>query len=119
MNYLYFAEGNGSNATGEACVFPASAFKGLDPISNTTTRLSFKARNGTFGVSATSTDDDVLLEHATGKHKEVAELIASVLAPSPVTRGKFIVVADEANSVYLDNGNGAGLTGTVEVTTIA
>ena len=113
MNYLYFAEGNDSNATGEACMFPASAFIGLDPISDTTTRISFKARNNT------AVDDDVLLQHATGKHKEVAELIASVLAPSPVTRTKFIVVADEANSVYLDNGNGAGLTGTVEVTTIA
>ena len=113
MNYLYFAEGNGSNATGEACMFPASAFKGLDPISNTTTRLSFKARNNT------AVDDDVLLTHTTGKHKEVAELIAALLAPSPVTRSKFIVVADEANSVYLDNGNGAGLAGTVEVTTIA
>ena len=94
-------------------MYPASSFLGLDPISNTTTRLSFKARNNT------AVDDDVLLQHATGKHKEVAELIASVLAPSPVTRTKFIVVADEANSVYLDNGNGAGLTGTVEVTTIA
>ena len=113
MNYLYFAEGNGSNATGEACMFPASAFKGLDPIGDTTTRISFKARNNT------AVDDDILLAHTTGKHKEVAELIASVLAPSPVTRGKFIVVADEANSVYLDNGNGAGLAGTVEVTTIA
>ena len=111
--YLYFAEGNGSNATGEACTFPASSFIGLDPISDTTTRISFKARNNT------AVDDDVLLTHTTGKHKEVAELIASVLAPSPVTRTKFIVVADEANSVYLDNGNGAGLTGTVEVTTIA
>ena len=30
-----------------------------------------------------------------------------------------IVVADEEHSVYLDNGNGAGLTGTVEVTKIA
>ena len=112
MNYLYFAEG-AVETTGEACMFPASAFKGLDPISNTTTRLSFKARNNT------AVDDDVLLTHTTGKHKEVAELIAAVLAPSPVTRGKFIVVADEANSVYLDNGNGAGLAGTVEVTTIA
>jgi len=121
MNYLYFTEADLSStaATGEGAMYPASSFLGLDPIGDTTTRLSFKARNGTFGVSATSTDDDVLLEHATGKHKEVAELIASVLAPSPVTRGKFIVVADEANSVYLDNGNGAGLTGTVEVTTIA
>ena len=112
MNYLYFAEG-AVETTGEAGMFPASAFKGLDPIGDTTTRISFKARNNT------AVDDDILLAHTTGKHKEVAELIASVLAPSPVTRGKFIVVADEANSVYLDNGNGAGLAGTVEVTTIA
>ena len=112
MNYLYFAEGT-VETTGEACMFPASSFIGLDPVSNTTTRISFKSRNGA------DTDDDVLITHTAGKHKEVAELIASVLEPSSVTRTKFIVVADEANGVYLDNGNGAGLTGTVEVTTQA
>ena len=112
MNYLYFGEGTVAT-TGTGAMFPASAFLGADPISATTTRLSFKARNGT------AVDDDVLVEHASGKHVEFAELIASVLEPSPVTRTKFIVVADEVNGVYLDNGNGAGVTGTVEVTTIA
>jgi hypothetical protein len=112
MNYLYFAEGTVST-TGTGAMYPASAFLGADPISATTTRLSFKARNNT------AVDDDVLLTHASGKHVEVAELIASVLEPSPVTRTKFIVVADEEHSVYLDNGNGAGLTGVVEVGTIA
>ena len=112
MNYLYFAEGT-VDSTGEGCMFPASAFLGADPISATTTRLSFKARNGTLK------DDDILITHASGKHVEVAELIASVLEPSSVTRTKFIVVADEEHGVYLDNGNGAGLTGTVTVTTVA
>jgi len=112
MNYLYFAEG-AVETTGEAAMFPASAFLGIDPISGTTSRVSFKARNNT------AVDDDVLVEHADGKHVEFAALIASVLDPSPVTRTKFIVVADEANSVYLNDGNGAGITGTVEVTTIA
>ena len=112
MNYLYFGEGT-VETTGTGAMFPASAFLGADPISATTTRLSFKARNGT------AVDDDVLVEHASGKHVEFAELIASVLEPSPVTRTKFIVVADEVNGVYLDNGNGAGVTGTVEVTTVA
>ena len=111
--YLYFAENLGGDAAGDCAVYPASTFTGIDPISATTTRISFKA------LAGTAADDDILLTHVTGKFKEVAELIASVLAPSPVTRTKFIVVADEANSVYLDNGNGAGLTGTVEVTTIA
>ena len=112
MNYLYFGEGT-VETTGTGAMFPASAFLGADPISATTTRLSFKARNGT------AVDDDVLVEHASGKHVEFAELIASLLEPSPVTRTKFIVVADEVNGVYLDNGNGAGVTGTVEVTTVA
>ena len=77
MNYLYFAEG-AVETTGEAAMYPASAFLGADPISATTTRLSFKARNNT------AVDDDVLVEHASGKHVEVAELIASILEPSPV-----------------------------------
>ena len=111
MNYLYFGEGT-VETTGTGAMYPASAFLGADPISATTTRLSFKARIGT------AVDDDVLVEHASGKHVEFAELIASVLEPSPVTRTKFIVVADEVNGVYLDNGNGAGVTGTVEVTTV-
>ena len=113
MNYLYFAEG-AVETTGEAAMYPASSFIGLDPISDTTTRLSFLSRN-----NAGAGDDDVLLTHATGKHRQVAQLIAELLGPSPVTRTKFIVVADEANGVYLDNGNGAGLTGTVAVTTLA
>ena len=111
MNYLYFAEGTISGS-GHAAMYPASSFLGLDAISATTTRISFKARG------CTLVDDDVLLKHASGKHAEVAELIASLLAPSSVTTDKFIVVADELNGVYLDNGNGAGLTTPVEVTTV-
>tara|TARA_R110002020_G_scaffold9624_3_gene37828 strand:+ start:142 stop:480 length:339 start_codon:yes stop_codon:yes gene_type:complete len=112
MNYLYFAEA-AVETTGEACMYPASAFLGADPVSATTTRLSFKARNNT------AVDDNILVAHASGKHLEVAELIASVLEPSPVTRTKFIVVADAEHSVYLDSGNGAGLSGVDEVNTAA
>lgn len=111
MNYLYFAEGTVAT-TGTAAMYPASSFLGLDAVSATTTRLSFKARG------CTLVDDDVLIAHVSGKHREVAELIASTLAPSSVTTSKFIVVADEVSGVYLDNGNGAGLAGTVEVTTV-
>jgi len=112
MNYLYFAEAT-VETTGEAAMYPASSFLGLDAVSATTTRLSFKARNNT------AVDDDILIKHASGKHAEVAELIASVLEPSPVTRTKFIVVSDDEHDIYLNNGNGAGLTGAVAVTTIA
>lgn len=108
MNYLYFAEGTVA-LTGTAAMYPASSFLGLDALSATTTGISFKNR------SCTLVDDVVTLKHASGKHVEVAELIASLLAPSSVTTDKFIVVADEANGVYLSNGNGAGLTTPVEV----
>jgi len=111
MNYLYFAEGTVAT-TGTAAMYPASSFLGLDAVSATTTRLSFKARG------CTLVDDDVLVAHASGKHREVAQLIGSVLAPSSVTTSKFVVVADEVNGVYVSNGNGAGLTGVVEVTTV-
>jgi hypothetical protein len=110
MNYLYFAEGT-VNSTGEAGMWPASSFLGLDPISSTTTRISFKSM-----INSGINDDDVLLEHANGKHEEVARLIARLCDPSSVVTSKFIVVADQENGIYLDDGNGAGLTGTVVVT---
>lgn len=106
MNYLYFAESTVDGA-GDAHMWPASSFLGMDPISTITTSISFKA------IGNTATDDTVVITHANREHERVYELIASVLEPSPGTRGKFICVADDQNSVYLDNGNGAGLvTGT-------
>ena len=109
MNYLYFAEGT-VDSTHEAAMYPASSFTGLDPISSATTRLSFKAANGT------AADDDILIKHDVGKHHLVAEVIASLMEPSSVTTNKFIVVADEANGVYIDIGNGANIRAEVEVT---
>ena len=109
MNYLYFAEG-AVETTGEAAMYPASSFAGFDPTDSTTTQLSFKSRNGA------ATDDEISIKHTAGKHHLVAEAIASALEPSSVTTSKFVVVADEANGVYLNVGNGAGITGTVAVT---
>ena len=109
MNYLYFAEATVAT-TGEAAMYPASSFTGLDPTDSTTTQLSFKSRNGE------TTDDEISIKHASGKHFLVAEAIANVLEPSSVTTSKFIVVADAANGVYLNVGNGAGIAGTVAVT---
>ena len=108
MNYLYFAEGTVESA-GTGMMLPVATLIGLDPASATTTDVFFKDHDG--GVNTTT----VTLKHASGKHKEVAELLMSVIKPSPGNRGKFIVVSDEENSVYLDNGNGAGLTTPTEI----
>ena len=114
MALLFFAEGDGLDATGDAAVYPHESFLGMDPISTTTTRLSFKARNGT------AVDDDVLVTHATtangGGFKKVAEAFGKLIAQcdSKQTKG-LIVVADEDNSVYFDS----VLSGAVTITTIA
>tara|TARA_R110000744_G_scaffold40116_2_gene91003 strand:+ start:780 stop:1115 length:336 start_codon:yes stop_codon:yes gene_type:complete len=109
MNYLYFAEGYQVNSTGEGMTLPASRFIGTDAISSTTTNVFFGDHDN--GSSNTT----LMLTHVANKHKEVIELMTSVLKPSPGNRGKFIVVADEEHGIYLDNGNGAGISGVVEV----
>jgi len=89
--YLYFAENLGANAAGESHVYPASTFLGVDPISATTTRISFKALAGTLA------DDDILLTHVTGKFKQVCEALADALSDSS---GELVVFADEDNVIY-------------------
>jgi len=89
--YLYFAENLGANAIGDAAVFPASKFLGVNPISATTTRISFQALTGN------AADDDVLLTHVTGKFKEVCQALADALnSDGP----DMVVFADEDNTIY-------------------
>ena len=89
--YLYFAENLGANAAGECAVYPASTFTGIDPISDTTTRISFKA------LAGTAADDDILLTHVTGKFRQVAEALADALSDD---NGELVIFADEDNAIY-------------------
>ena len=89
--YLYFAENLGANAAGECAVYPASTFTGIDPISDTTTRISFKA------LAGTAADDDILVTHVTGKFKEIAESLADALSDD---NGELVVFMDEDNTIY-------------------
>ena len=89
--YLYFAENLGADAAGDCCVYPASTFTGVDPVSDTTTRISFKAQAGT------AADDDILVTHVTGKFKSIAEALADALSDD---NGELVIFADEDNAVY-------------------
>tara|TARA_R110000824_G_scaffold400692_1_gene609070 strand:- start:650 stop:1000 length:351 start_codon:yes stop_codon:yes gene_type:complete len=89
--YLYFGENEGRDAAGDAHVYPASTFKGIDPISATTTRISFKA------LAGTAADDDILLTHVTGKYKAVCEALADAMSD---TSGELVVFADEDSTIY-------------------
>ena len=89
--YLYFAENLGGDAAGDCCVYPASTFTGIDPISDTTTRISFKALAGTLA------DDDILFTHVTGKFKSIAQALANALSDDS---GELVIFADEDNAIY-------------------
>ena len=89
--YLYFAENLGANAAGDCAVYPASTFTGIDPISATTTRISFKA------LAGTAADDDILVTHVTGKFKQIAEALADALSDD---NGELVIFMDEDNAIY-------------------
>ena len=89
--YIYFAENLGANAAGDCAVYPASTFTGIDPISATTTRISFKA------LAGTAADDDILVTHVTGKFKSIAQALANALSDDS---GELVVFMDEDNTIY-------------------
>ena len=89
--YLYFAENLGADAAGDCAVYPASTFTGIDPVSATTTRISFKALAGTLA------DDDILVTHVTGKFKSIAQALANALSDDS---GELVVFMDEDNTIY-------------------
>ena len=89
--YIYFAENLGANAAGDCAVYPASTFTGIDPISDTTTRISFKA------LAGTAADDDILVTHVTGKFKSIAQALANALSDDS---GELVIFMDEDNTIY-------------------
>ena len=89
--YLYFAENLGADAAGDCAVYPASTFTGIDPISATTTRISFKA------LAGTAADDDILVTHVTGKFKSIAQALANALSDDS---GELVIFMDEDNTIY-------------------
>ncbi len=113
-NFLYFAEADVAT-TGEALCAPASSFLGLDPISATTTRLSFKAQSGA------AVDDDVLITHANisvdaSIHRKVAAWAARALS-NPA--GKYIDMADLELTLYNEGVNATVANGGLLMSTVA
>ena len=89
--YLYFAENESADAASDCAVYPASTFTGIDPVSDTTTRISFKA------LAGTAADDDILVTHVTGKFKSICEALADALSDDS---GELVIFMDEDNTIY-------------------
>jgi len=88
--YLYFGDNKGGDAAGDSLVVPASNFTGVDPITASTSRVSFQSLKGA------PVDDDILFTHASGKYKELCETMAILMNSD---KNGLVVVYDEDNLV--------------------
>ncbi len=106
-NYLFFADGDGVDATGDAGMYAASKFLGASAANATTTNLHFE---GATGVG--DGDELVVLTHADGttttghKVKDLGKALAKLLTAHPHGGGKIISVVDLTNSIYAEGFEG-------------
>ena len=77
----------------DGILVPAANYLGADPISATTTRLSFKSLTGT------AVDDDILLTHGSGKFKAVCQMMEAAINAGSAKRGRPLVITDVRNSI--------------------
>lgn len=98
--FLYFAQGDGANATSRASLYPLSSFRGFDP-STTTTLTLFFAPIAITDVGATDVVDKVVLTISTNTHKKVMQDICKAINAQGIGLGDgFIVIADEDNGIF-------------------
>lgn len=95
---------------GTLACFPASKFKGMQLVDDTTTDLYFEAGSGDIDDV-----DVVLVTHAAGKFKELAEMVNDAISSSgPSVVNFFIGGNGGATGTSIDavafNGNPAGIT---------
>jgi len=97
--YLYFAQGDGANATSEAVMYPVSAFRGAD-VASSAIQLWFTAAEAS-DIDTGDDNDLVTLTVTDGKQKEVLKAIAEAMAAQGSMKEPFVVIADEDNSVFI------------------
>ena len=114
-HYLYFAEGNGADAAGDAVMFPASRFIGVEPISATTTGIYFRSALGDVDGGGGS-GDLITVTHAdthetSGSYhraKLIAEAMCEAVNQGPNARGKMTSIID------MDTGTHFGAIATIK-----
>ena len=105
-HYLYFADGNGANAAGEASMFPVSRFRSVEPLTATTTGIWFESG---IGHAAAGGGDLVTVTHAdthatSGSYhraKLIAEAMCDLVNAAPHKAGVVTTVIDmDTNAHY-------------------
>ena len=102
MAYLFFAEGAGLDAAGDAALYNHKDYTGMTPASATTALISFKPKDRTL------VNDTILVTYATtangGGFKKFADKFAKLMCQLDNTQSKeMVVVAAEDNSIYFDS----------------
>ena len=100
-HYLYFAEGAGADAAGDAVMFPVSRFIGVEPITSTTTGIYFRSALGDVDGGGGS-GDLITVTHAdthetSGSYhraKLIAEAMCDLANATPHKAGVMTTVID-------------------------
>jgi len=98
--FMYFADGNGANLSGEAYVAEAGSVSSIVPVTTTTTAVYFKKSD--------ETRDKIVFTHdnttdTTGHRcKDIGKAIAECSNAGPHTNG-MVDVVDLDNSIYYGN----------------
>ena len=106
MNYLYFSEGGGADATTEAAMYPVSRFLGVEPQTATTTRIYFESPindvdgGGGAGDYIEVTHADTHAVAAGHRFRVIAQAMAEAANAGPHADGKSIAIIDVDNGVY-------------------
>ena len=106
MNYLYFSEGGGADATTEAAMYPVSKFVGVEPQTATTTRIYFESpinnvdSGGGVGDYIEVTHNDTHAVAAGHRCRVIAKALAEACNAGPHADGSSIAVIDVDNGVY-------------------
>ena len=103
--YLYFADGNGANATTEAYTAPASAIAGIIPEATTETVIYINKNVGLDNVESkdalTLTHDDTT--NTTGHRvKDIAKAVAEAANAGPHVNG-VVDIVDLDNNIFYGN----------------
>ena len=91
---LYFSIGSDpSDAAGDAILFNADAFLGMEPVTATTTVMNFAKTTGAADVS------QVTLTHAEARGFEVMQHVAAAMASNP--KDGFINICSTEESKFI------------------
>jgi hypothetical protein len=73
MAYLYFAESEGADSASDAGLFPSEGFLSTDVTAAAQTTIRFKS------IVGDADGDTIIINHVTGKHKELVKCLADAL----------------------------------------